>query len=224
MNRIWKRLHYTIFSIKLKEDTGFQQPPHHKLPSCPEMRAVLKFYSCFLFCRWLTWLTETCNVTSIPFLTKVHTFSCSDGVTQIWFPNSYRMNISTRVTTRWPVIGSPFVWPTGKRISSSPYHVKSNPHSVHNLGRLWGDHEGFMLCVISFWYSLVNKGFQFNGLCNENRDGYDWRVQRWGIVLLIGTNGVGFTWRWGDNPVCETLSFEKYTGRSFYIKSGQWIM
>jgi hypothetical protein len=91
----------------------------------------------------------SCIVTSIPLLTKVHTLSCNDGVTQIWFPNLYRMYISTRVTTWGPVIRSLFVWPTGRRISSSPcrdsHHFRSNPHRTHILGRLCCDYEGYYI-------------------------------------------------------------------------------
>jgi hypothetical protein len=83
IQRIWKRLHYSIFNIKLKEDAGLQQPPHH----IPRDEGVIEVPFMFSALQ-LTYLAGrdmyvSCIVTSIPLLTKVHTLSCNDGVTQI---------------------------------------------------------------------------------------------------------------------------------------------
>jgi hypothetical protein len=40
-------------------------------------------------------------------------------------------------------------------------------------------------------------------------------LRRWGLALSIGPNWVGFTWRRRQNPVSETLWFDREIGRRF---------
>jgi hypothetical protein len=131
--------------------------------------------------------------------------SCKDDVTQIWFPNLYRMRISTRVTTWGPVIRSLFVWPTGRRHFPLPMpwlissHEQSSQYAYSGSIRGWGRGILYYALLRTDSRSLT-KGFQFNALCNESRDVHKWWILRiWKDTTFLYGKRLNQHWR-GDMP------------------------